>query len=107
MLSLWLVGCLFFQRGDGLNALGLAAILLLAINPYTLWDVGFQLSFAATLGVLVLARRLMPQRQAAEADLPWYRRLWRWIRYTTIATAVVCVSATLFSLPVACYRFGG
>ena len=107
MLSLWLVGCLFFQRGDGLNALGLAAILLLAINPYTLWDVGFQLSFAATLGVLVLARRLMPQRKTAETDLPWYRQLWRWIRYTAIATAVVCVSATLFSLPVACFRFGG
>lgn len=107
MLSLWLVGCLLFQQGDGLNALGLAAILLLAIHPYTLWDVGFQLSFAATLGVLVLARRLMPQRKADDADLPWYRRLWKWIRNTLTATAVVCVSATLFSLPVACYRFGG
>ena len=106
MLSLWLVGCLLFRQGDGLNALGLAAILLLAFNPYTLWEVGFQLSFAATLGVLVLARRLMPQRKATD-DLPWYRRLWRWVRDTLTATTVACVSAILFSLPIACYRFGG
>ena len=106
MLSLWVVGCLLFRQGDGLNALGLAAILLLAFNPYTLWDVGFQLSFAATLGVLVLARRMMPQRKAAD-DLPWYRRLWQWVRDALTATAVACVSAMLFSLPIACYRFGG
>ena len=106
MLSLWLVGGLLFHKSDGLNALGLAAILILAVNPYTLWDVGFQLSFAATLGVLVLARRMMPPKEPTE-DLPWWRRLWIQARYACTAVVAVSLSATLFSLPISCYHFGG
>ena len=107
MLSLWLVGCLLFRRSDGLNALGLAAILLLAINPYTLWDVGFQLSFAATLGVVLLAHRIIPPHEPIENDLPWYKRLWRRLYHAFISVVAVSVSALLFTLPIACYHYGG
>lgn len=107
MLSLWLVGCLLFRRSEGLNALGLAAILLLIINPYHLWNVGFQLSFAATLGVLVLAHHFIPPPQDETEDLPWHQQLWRWTRGTAWAGGVVCISALLFSLPVAAWHYGG
>jgi len=49
--------------GDAANLLGLAAILLLAHRPSSIGDVGFQLSFAATLGLVLLTppvMRLMP-----------------------------------------------
>lgn len=36
-------------------SLAAAAIAMTALNPYTLWDVGFQLSFAATLGLVLYA----------------------------------------------------
>ncbi len=107
MLSLWLVGRLLFYRSDGLNSLGLAALLLLAANPYTLWNVGFQLSFAATLGVLLLVRRMMPQEDPLPEDAPWYRCLWRWLRHTLMGAAAVCAAALLFTLPIACYHYGG
>ena len=107
MLSLWLLGRLLFYRSDGLNSLGLAALLLLADNPYTLWNVGFQLSFAATLGVLLLTRRMMPQEDPLPEDAPWYRCLWRWIRRTLTGAVVVCAAALLFTLPIACYHYGG
>ncbi|NPA91331.1 MAG: ComEC family competence protein [Chloroflexi bacterium] len=45
---------LFRRRGHVLNSLALSAFLMLAWNPLTLWDVGFQLSFLATLGLIVL-----------------------------------------------------
>lgn len=107
MLSLWLVGCMLFQHSDGLNALGLAAVILLAVNPYHLLNVGFQLSFAATLGVLLLAPRLTQPHQESADEKPWYQRLWQWIRATAWSGGVVCVSALLFSLPVAAYHYGG
>ncbi len=43
---------------DGLASLGGAAILMTAINPLWLWDAGFQLSFAATLGLILYAKPL-------------------------------------------------
>ena len=36
------------RRQHGLNSLALTAGLMLVFNPMLLWDVGFQLSFAAT-----------------------------------------------------------
>jgi competence protein ComEC len=43
------------RQGDALAGLGAAAVAMTAANPYTLWDVGFQLSFGATLGLVLYA----------------------------------------------------
>lgn len=43
------------RRNNGMNSLGIAALILLFINPMALWDVGFQLSVAATLGLILYA----------------------------------------------------
>jgi len=43
------------RRNNGMNSLGLAVLILLLINPMAVWDVGFQLSVAATLGLILYA----------------------------------------------------
>jgi len=43
------------RQGDALAGLGAAGIGMTLVNPYTLWDVGFQLSFGATLGLVLYA----------------------------------------------------
>jgi competence protein ComEC len=40
------------RRAGSLNALGLAALLILAVDPRELFDAGFQLSFGAVLAIL-------------------------------------------------------
>ncbi len=51
------------RRARLLSALGLAALILLACDPGTLFDPGFQLSFAATATlVLAMGRRAAPRR---------------------------------------------
>ncbi len=45
-------------EGDALNTLGFAALILLCLDPNNLFDVGFQLSFAAVLGILVLTKSI-------------------------------------------------
>lgn len=101
MVTVWLIGCLCFCRSDGLNSLGLAALLLLALHPYTLWNVSFQLSFAATLGVLLLAPRLASRYAVRDISV------WTTLRNKTLSGAAVCVSALLFTLPIAAYHYGG
>lgn len=44
---------------DSLNILSLAAIILLFINPYNLFSVGFQLSFIASGSIIVFTERIV------------------------------------------------
>ncbi|HEY6073351.1 MAG TPA: ComEC/Rec2 family competence protein, partial [Anaerolineales bacterium] len=45
-------------RNLGLNTLAIVALLMIAVNPLLLWDAGFQLSFLATLGLILYAEPL-------------------------------------------------
>jgi competence protein ComEC len=69
------------RQTHGLASLSCAAILMTAVNPYILMDVGFQLSFAATLGLILYAEplkvwsvrlmcRWMPEDQAERMASP-------------------------------------
>lgn len=56
-----LMGCISLlarqlgRRNTGLNALAIVAFVMAIVNPLVLWDVGFQLSFFATLGLILYA----------------------------------------------------
>ncbi len=43
------------RRQNGLNSLAVVAAAMAVYDPYVLWDVSFQLSFAATLGLVLYA----------------------------------------------------
>ncbi|MEL6440675.1 MAG: ComEC/Rec2 family competence protein [Cyanobacteria bacterium J06621_8] len=74
-----------------LGSLLMAAILILLINPWLIKDLGFQLSFLATFGLIVT----LPALQGRLEWLP-----------TSIATLVaVPLSASLWVLPLLCYEF--
>lgn len=60
-MTLCLVGYfmrLLGSKSDGLNVLGIAAILILVFAPVSLFEIGFQLSFMACLGILLLSKRI-------------------------------------------------
>jgi len=46
------------RRNLGLNTLAFVAFIMALVNPLTIWDVGFQLSFFATLGLILYAEPL-------------------------------------------------
>jgi competence protein ComEC len=46
------------RRQTGLNTLAFTAAVMCMINPFTPWDAGFQLSFFATLGLVLYAQPL-------------------------------------------------
>jgi competence protein ComEC len=53
MGSLGVIALHYRRQNDALNALSASALLMLAWNPFTLYDLGFQLSFLATLGLIL------------------------------------------------------
>ncbi|MFZ2098857.1 MAG: ComEC/Rec2 family competence protein [Anaerolineales bacterium] len=55
---LTLLGHQFGRRQVGLNSLAFTAAAMAIITPTVLWDISFQLSFAATLGIMLYAEPL-------------------------------------------------
>jgi competence protein ComEC len=51
-------GRLLGRRQTGVNSLAIVAALMAVQNPNILWDISFQLSFAATLGIMLYAEPL-------------------------------------------------
>lgn len=92
------------RRQDGLTGLAAAAALMLMINPLTLWDVGFQLSFFATLGLILYAA---PFQAAAE------RFVGRFLPSSDAAKTaallgefvLLTLAAQLTTLPIVAYHF--
>lgn len=60
MLSSYFVVKMLGRSSSPGNALGVAFMLVLAVDPYHLFSAGFQLSFAAVAGILIFGRRLNP-----------------------------------------------
>ncbi|MFZ3151059.1 MAG: ComEC/Rec2 family competence protein [Anaerolineaceae bacterium] len=58
MGSVTILGSSIHRRGNLLNSLGLCVFLMVLFNPHLPWDIGFQLSVMATLGLGLYARPL-------------------------------------------------
>lgn len=56
MISVVIIGEMIQRKGFVLNSLAASALILLCINPNNLFEIGFQLSYAAVLGIVVLHR---------------------------------------------------
>ncbi len=87
---------------DQLTALFFAAFLLSVLNPYCVTDTAFLLSFAATLGIIVLYPRL---REALECFTVQKKGYLRKLTVGAVSVAAVSVSATIFTSPLTAYLF--
>jgi competence protein ComEC len=85
------------RRSSRLYALALAAVVTLAVDPGVAADIGWQLSFAAVLGILLLGT---PLRRAIAARLG----SGRWRRALAEGLAVT-VAATLATAPLIAFHF--
>lgn len=101
MATLVLLGDLLQRERNALNTLGAAAVMLLLLDPGMLFDIGFQLSVSATLGIMLFARRiggwLEPRTQAI-----WGERLGKGLA----AGLSVTLAAQLVVEPISLYHFG-
>lgn len=74
------------RRASRFYALTCAAVILLAFEPGIAADVGWQLSFAAVLGILLLAGRLRAAIATRIGERGWHRALADGAAMTTAAT---------------------
>ena len=94
MADVYLLAIVLDRRADLLNSLALSALAILWWNPRFLQDVGFQLTFLATLGIILVVPR-------CERGLASVWRPLRWV----IESVAITVAATAITLPILATTF--
>ena len=95
------------------NSLAAAALIMLAINPLSLMQVGFQLSFASMLGIACIAQPCMKrwwdwreEKWTSGMDRRWWKAATLSLLGFLLSGVIVTVAASLFTLPLVAFHFG-
>ena len=98
MAAVYLLGAALGRQRSSLTALSVAAIVMTAVSPATAMDVGFQLSLAATAGIIVFASwidvALVRLRVGAVLPSP------------VVVTMAMTLASTVATLPIIWVTFG-
>ncbi|MFZ5919167.1 MAG: DNA internalization-related competence protein ComEC/Rec2 [Chloroflexota bacterium] len=105
MGALYAWGVHLGRQSHALNSTLAAALGLTAWNPHWLWDMGFQLSFAATLGLVLFTDPLQRRFESLLTRLlpsVWVRPVAAFLNDALIVTT----AAQITTLPIILYNFG-
>ncbi len=93
------------RRQAALNTLGTVAAVMAFVNPLLLWDIGFQLSFAATLGLIMFAEPL--ENLAVRLTSRWLSaEKAKKVAAPIAEFFLLTLAAQITTLPVMAYHFG-
>lgn len=82
------------KRSSIYNSLAASAFVMLCYNPYFLWDVGFQLSYLAVVGIIVFQK---PIYNSCYIKNKWIDAVWK--------LSAVSLAAQVLTFPVCIYYF--
>ncbi len=103
------VAAFVLDRGrDYFNTLALAALVILALYPYSIWDVSFQLSFAAVFFILLVAQAWKKETDKDEdpvQDGGFLRRVWEKRIKPLKSVLLVTLAAGIGTAPILAYHF--
>jgi len=94
MFTVIVVGKYYFKQSSVYNSLAASAFLLLCYNPYYLWDVGFQLSYLAVIGIVALQQ---PIYKSVYIKNRWLQKTWQMMSVT--------IAAQVAAFPICIYYF--
>ena len=94
MFTCIVIGKHFFKQASIYNSLAASAFILLGYNPFFLWDVGFQLSYLAVIGIVVLQK---PVESLLFLNNSWLKKLWNMLAIT--------IAAQVLTFPICIYYF--
>lgn len=102
MFAIPQIGTLFGKPANTLNSLGVALLLIILPEPGVIWNPGFQLSFAATAGIIIGTphnpTKFLP-------DSFKQNKLWQKIQAFAIDPTYVTLCATLATAPFLIHHF--
>ena len=103
--TLGVLGSLFGRRQNGLNSLGLAVLGMLVFDPHLFWDIGFQLSVAATLGLILYTEPMEAWFVKSASHWVSEETAKKWVGPIS-EVFLITLAAQVMTLPILAYHFG-
>lgn len=104
-LMVFFLGRILSRQSDSKSSLGLAAIVILLINPFAGGDTGFLLSFFSTLGILIIYPKMLSKcRDLLSEKIA--NRIVRDRVLNVVSIVLVTISTLIFTLPVTMVMIG-
>ncbi len=98
MIVVIMLGKVISRRSDSLNSLGLAALIISALNPFAVLDWSFMLSFSSTLGIVVFAPLIKKAGLSIRTKIRF--RPFSDLLVSLFEVASITCVATAFTLPI-------
>ena len=92
-----LLGNLLYKKPNVYVGLSLSSLLILIINPYSLYDIGFQLSFGGTIGIILFNKKISETFSRINCK----NKIYNYIKNII----VVSLSANIVITPIMMYHF--
>ena len=103
MMILFYTAFLFGRKSDSLSSLLFAGTFIIFLNPYNVLNIGFQLSFFATLGIIA-ATGINSLVTAKLNSIKKFKILIN-LSKIIITSLIITIAATVFTLPFTSYNF--
>ena len=94
MFTCIIIGKTIKRQSSIYNSLAASAFILLCYNPYFLWDVGFQLSYLAIIGIISLQK---PIHQLLYFETYLLKKIWE--------MSSITIAAQIITFPICLYYF--
>lgn len=93
MAVLTLFSGIVYRKSDVYTNISVAALITLIFNPYSLLDLGFQLSYGGTIGIIIFIKRIQEKKSNSKV-----------INYIK-QMALVSIYANIIIIPIMMYHF--
>lgn len=89
-----IIATLIYRKSDTANTIAISALLTLMYNPFNLFNIGMQLSYAGTISIILFYSSLEDKTKTKN-------KIFRYILESTILS----ISANIFIIPIMAYYF--
>lgn len=107
MSSIMIVSKLVYRKSDVLNNISISALVILNLNPYNILDLGFQLSFLGTVGIVLFEPKIgqIFKKTHDRKNYVFKSEILKKLKNKTYALIKVSVAANIMILPVLAYTY--
>ena len=112
MAILTIISKLIHRKSDIYNNLSLSSLIILLYNPYIILNIGFQLTYLGTLGIILLSDKILtfvnkklPNKEHKDSKLELKNVIKTKLKNAVINLMVISISVQLLIAPIIIFNF--